>query len=73
MRFISSNRSFLSSIFHDPTSYSSDPPLQYRLERIKTSIAEQQANIDRLEREAQELVAREEEEGATPEPDPPTP
>ena len=44
-----------------------------RLERIKTSIAEQQANIDRLEREAQELVAREEEEGATPEPASPTP
>ena len=43
-----------------------------RLERIKTSIAEQQANIDRLEREAQELAAREEEEGATPEPEPST-
>ena len=44
-----------------------------RLERIKTSIAEQQANIDRLEQEAQELAAREEEEGATPEPEPSTP
>ena len=44
-----------------------------RLQRIKTSIAEQQANIDRLEREAQELVAREEEEGATPEPESLTP
>ena len=31
-----------------------------RLERVKASIEEQQANIDRLEREAQELVAREE-------------
>ena len=44
-----------------------------RLQRIKTSIAEQQASIDRLEREAQELIAREDEEGATPEPEPPTP
>ena len=43
-----------------------------RLERIKTSIAEQQANIDRLEREAQEVVAREEDESKTLEPGPPT-
>ena len=44
-----------------------------RLQRIKTSIAEQQASIDRLELEAQELIARDDEEGSTPEPDQPTP
>ena len=44
-----------------------------RLERVRASVAEQQASIDALKEEAQGLVAREEEEGATPEPEPLTP
>ena len=45
--------------------------IEARLERTRASIAEQQANIDRLEREAQEGADTGEEEGsATPEPSP---
>ena len=48
-----------------------------RLERVRASIAEQQAEIDRLAEEAQEIAAEDEESpdagDAIPEPEPPTP
>ena len=44
-----------------------------RLERVRTSIAEQQAEIDRLAQEAQEEEGDTDAGDATPEPEPPTP